>query len=255
MLSPDAFLAQVNTAVPPTAPAAAKAGPAAGANLQDLFIGSADLFTYLLAAGSVVAGAVIVRCVFEIRSSRVVRASSEAAARRLIREGKLIELADFVKRDDAFTSIVLRAALASPRGDRASRREAAEMAASEQCAAWFRKIEPLNVIGNLGPLLGLAGTVWGMIVAFTALGESGGQANPATLSLGISKALFHTLLGLMLALPALTVFGFYRGIVDRLCTRAMVLSSELVEALPEADAPAVPGTHPATVRPPTSSHA
>ncbi|MFN0011001.1 MAG: MotA/TolQ/ExbB proton channel family protein, partial [Phycisphaerales bacterium] len=97
----------------------------------------------------------------------------------------------------------------------------------------FRKIEPLNIIGNLGPLLGLAGTVWGMVIAFAALGQAGGQANPAVLSVGISKALFHTLLGLMLAVPALTVFGFYRSIVDKLCNRAMAISAELVELLPE----------------------
>jgi biopolymer transport protein ExbB/TolQ len=70
-----------------------------------------------------------------------------------------------------------------------------------------------------------------MVIAFAALGQAGGQANPANISLGVSKALFHTLLGLLLALPALGVFGFYRGVVDRLCTRAMVVSWELVEGM------------------------
>ena len=82
---------------------------------------------------------------------------------------------------------------------------------------------------------GLAGTVWGMILAFTSLGESGGQAGPSDLSLGISKALFHTLLGLTLAIPCLFVFGFYRSIVDRICTRGMVVCSQLIEALPADD--------------------
>ncbi|MGD9689052.1 MAG: MotA/TolQ/ExbB proton channel family protein [Phycisphaerales bacterium] len=223
--------------------AAPGASASGGASVQQLFVESADVFTIVLAIGSVVAGSVIVRCLYDIRGRRVLRPDSEGAIRRLIREGKIEELRTFVGRDDAFVSAVMRAALAAPRAEaggsgeseRAARREAAEMAASEQCAAWFRKIEPLNVIGNLGPLLGLAGTVYGMIIAFWALGQSGGQANPATLSLGISKALFHTLLGLLLALPSLTVFGFYRTIVDRLCTRAMVISSELVEALPSGD--------------------
>lgn len=129
-------------------------------------------------------------------------------------------------------SKIVRAAINVPVSDKNALREAAELAASEESGRWFRKLEPLNVIGNLGPLLGLAGTVWGMIIAFAALGESGGQANPAVLSLGISKALFHTLLGLMLAVPCLTVFGFYRQIVDRLCTRAMVQGADLVELLP-----------------------
>ena len=66
---------------------------------------------------------------------------------------------------------------------------------------------------------------WGMIIAFTSLGAADGQAGPADLSLGISKALFHTLLGLVLAIPCLLTFGIYRGIVDRICTRAMVESA------------------------------
>ena len=83
-----------------------------------------------------------------------------------------------------------------------------------------------------GGVIGLAGTVWGMILAFTSLGEAGGQTQAANLSLGISKALFHTLLGLCLAIPCLFVFGLYRSIVDRICTRGMMVASEVVEILP-----------------------
>ena len=149
----------------------------------------------------------------------------------MIKAGRFGELRGWVDRDNSFPSLVLRAAFEQS-ANRESMREAAELAASEQVAGWFRKIEPLNVIGNLGPLVGLAGTVWGMILAFTTLGQAGGQAGPADLSLGISKALFHTLLGLCLAIPCLVVFGFYRSIIDRHCTRAMVVSAEMVEKIP-----------------------
>lgn len=128
-------------------------------------------------------------------------------------------------------SRVIRAASASG-GDRTAIREAGELAASEESARWFRKIDLLSVIGNLGPLVGLAGTVWGMILAFTSLGDTQGQAGPADLSLGISKALFHTLLGLCLAIPCLLAYGVFRGRVDRLCTRAIVVAGEIIERLP-----------------------
>jgi len=138
---------------------------------------------------------------------------------------------------------VVRAALRAPR-DRTAMRDAAELAASEQISHWFRKIEPLNVIGNLGPLIGLAGTVWGMVLAFSTLGQAGGQAYAGELAGGISKALFHTLLGLMLAIPCLVVFGYYRTIVDRHCNRAMVVCSELVESIPLEE----PVREPAAIR-------
>jgi biopolymer transport protein ExbB len=215
----------------------------------DLFLQSLDVFTVLLVLGSVAAVTVLVRCVIEVRESRVLPASSAATIRSLAAEGRTDELRGFVRRDD-FVCRVVEAALRSPSGDPASARDAAELAASEQCARLFRKIEPLNILGTIGPLLGLAGTVWGMIKAFSALGVAGGQANPSVLSEGISKALFHTLLGLMLALPALAAFGLLRSRVDRICNRAMALAAELVDMLPAAGAGSAAGAaRPAPTQP------
>jgi biopolymer transport protein ExbB len=213
--------------------------PAAPLGIWGLFLQSFDAFTIVLLAGSVTAGAFIFRALIEVRPSAILPERQTRAMRDLVREGRIGELRGFVQQDRSFIAQVLRAALEQG-GTREAMREAAELAASEQVATWFRKIEPLNVIGNLGPLVGLAGTVWGMILAFTTLGEAGGQASPAHLSLGISKALFHTLLGLCLAIPSLLVFGFYRGIIDRHCTRAMVVAADLVEKLPAPEAEAIP---------------
>jgi biopolymer transport protein ExbB len=196
-----------------------------------LFLQSFDLFTVVLLAGSVTAGAYIFRALVEVRPSAILPRGPVRSINEMIKAGRFGELRGYVERDDSFPSRVLRAALDQDQ-TRESMREAAELTASELVAQWFRKIEPLNVIGNLGPLIGLAGTVWGMILAFTTLGQAGGQAGPADLSLGISKALFHTLLGLCLAIPCLVIFGFYRSIIDRHCTRALVTSAEMVERVP-----------------------
>lgn len=220
------------------APAPAGEGAATGPDISiwQLFSQSFDFFTVLLVIASIAAWAIIVMAVIEVRESRILPPESEEAVRRLAGASAWGELRRFVEQDDAFVSRVVIAGLDAPGDDKDAVREAAELAAGEQCARWFRRIEPLNVIGNLGPLLGLAGTVWGMVIAFAALGQAGGQASPANLSLGVSKALFHTLLGLLLAVPALTVFGFYRTRIDRLCNRAMMLSAALVELLPASGA-------------------
>ena len=151
----------------------------------------------------------------------------------LVEKGRMGELRTFVEKDIAFPSRVIAAALGQEKSGVEAMRESAELAASEECARWFRRIEPLNVIGNLGPLVGLAGTVWGMILAFSALSDAGGSAMVGELAPGISKALFHTLLGLCLAIPCLLVFGLYRSIIDRICTHAMVMSSDYVDQLVE----------------------
>ncbi len=224
-------------AVPALAQAAGITSPApVQTGLWPLFLKSFDFFTVILLGGSIAGVATIFICMMEVREKTIVPRKSVARLRDLARAQRWEDVALSANEDENFVARVVRATLAAPATDKTAMREAAELAASEESARWFRRIDVLNVIGNLGPLVGLAGTVYGMILAFTSLGEAGGQAGPGDLSLGISKALFHTLLGLCLAIPCLLVYGLYRGRVDRLCTRAIVLSSEIVELLPVRDA-------------------
>mgnify|MGYP001172751646 CR=1 FL=1 len=202
--------------------------------LWPLFVQSFDFFTVLLLLGSIAGVAAVFVCVIEVREKNIVPRALVARLKDLAKSKRWEDLARTVREDESFVSCVVRAAMTA-NGDKEAVREAAELAASEESARWFRKIDILNVIGNLGPLVGLAGTVYGMILAFTSLGVAGGQAGPGDLSLGISKALFHTLLGLCLAIPCLLAYGIYRGIVDRLCTRGIVEASEVVEMLPSRE--------------------
>lgn len=218
---------------------AADATPAAG-GLWPLFVQSFDAFTVLLILGSLIGVSMVFVCMIDIREGRILPKQTIDRVSDLIRAERWEDLEILVKSNASFVPRVLRAVLSRGRADRATIRETAELAASEESARWFRRIELLNVIGNLGPLIGLAGTVWGMILAFTSLGNSGGQAGPSDLSLGISKALFHTLLGLCLAIPCLLVYGIYRSIVDRLCTRGMMLVAEFVDKLPTAESSSAP---------------
>ena len=197
--------------------------------LWGLFEQSFDVFTVALIAGSLVAAALIVRTILDVRASRILPPESVARADELLERSRLGELRTFAEDDASFVGAVLRAALGARGSGRTAVREAAEIAASAETARWFRRIEPLSLIGNIAPLVGLAGTVWGMILAFTSLGAAGGQAGPEELSVGISKALFHTLLGLILAVPCLLVFGIYRSAVDRVCTRGIAETARLTE--------------------------
>ena len=75
---------------------------------------------------------------------------------------------------------------------------------------------PLEVIASLAPLLGLFGTVLGMIEAFREMEQAGHQVNPAVLSGGIWEALLTTALGLGVAIPVVAALGWLEGRVDRL---------------------------------------
>jgi biopolymer transport protein ExbB len=107
--------------------------------------------------------------------------------------------------------------------------EAAMEKSGELSGRMFRKVEFLNIFGNLGPLMGLLGTVWGMIIAFGAMGAGGGEADAGGLARGISLALVNTMLGLGLAVMGLGFFGVCRNRVDSLTVAATVEALDLLE--------------------------
>lgn len=76
-------------------------------------------------------------------------------------------------------------------------------------------LRPLEVIASLAPLLGLLGTVLGMIEAFRQLQQAGSQVNPAILAGGIWEALLATAVGLAVAIAAIVVLNWFERIADR----------------------------------------
>lgn len=73
----------------------------------------------------------------------------------------------------------------------------------------------LELIASIAPLLGLLGTVLGMIAAFQALQESGAGADPAALAGGIWEALLTTAAGMAVAIPAAMALSWYEAVIDR----------------------------------------
>src|SRR4029453_15301088 len=89
---------------------------------------------------------------------------------------------------------------------------------------------PLGTSAAISPLLGLLGTVSGMISAFTAI-TAQGVGNPTVLAGGISEALVSTAAGLTVAIPSLIAYRFLRGRVDSLVVLIEKESINFVEAL------------------------
>ena len=77
-------------------------------------------------------------------------------------------------------------------------------------------LRPLELIASIAPLIGLLGTVLGMIAAFQALQEAGNRADPATLAGGIWEALLTTAAGMAVAIPASLALSWFESISDRL---------------------------------------
>jgi biopolymer transport protein ExbB len=208
-------------------------GPKPG--VLSLVLSNQDPVFYTILALSVVGMTLIIQGIVNNRMSAFLPQQTTDLIREMITQRRLQELFDFTERDPSFLSRALNPALKRAPSFN-SMKEAMETAIGEQTAEQFRKIEYLNIIGNLGPLLGLLGTVLGMIDAFSEMQAHHGQAVPADLAGGISKALCHTMLGLMLAVPCLAAFGVLRTWVDRLTVRGALIAEELLLMIKPAEA-------------------
>ncbi len=107
----------------------------------------------------------------------------------------------------------VRAMVAEPRIDEEGLRSAFESAGRAAVHRMERYLSPLGTIASAAPLLGLLGTVIGMIEIFGSQAPTGGN-NPAMLAHGISIALYNTAFGLIVAIPSLMLYRYFRGVVD-----------------------------------------
>jgi biopolymer transport protein ExbB len=109
-----------------------------------------------------------------------------------------------------------RALNSDPRCSEADLRSSMEHAGRTVAHRLERYLNALATIASAAPLLGLFGTVIGMIEIFGSQGTPGGATggNPAQLAHGISVALYNTAFGLIIAIPALIFWRYFRGRVD-----------------------------------------
>lgn len=103
-----------------------------------------------------------------------------------------------------------------------------------------RFLNTLGTIASVTPLLGLLGTVTGIIKAFNAITQ-GGMGDPRMLSGGISEALITTAAGLLVAIPALIAYRYLRGRVDRIVIDMEKDAIQLADAVERSQSRAAPG--------------
>lgn len=194
-----------------------------------------DFVFWTIVICSVIGVSLIIQGFIKVKREALIPQASTNRMREMIAQRQFKELLDFTEYDASFVSKALNPALKRAPNFGAMK-DAMETAVAEQTAEQFRRIEYLNIIGNLGPLLGLLGTVFGMIDAFQSLNAAQGNASPAQLSGGISLALTHTMLGLMLAIPCLAAFGVLRTMVDRLTVQGALIAEDLLMMIKPAEA-------------------
>jgi biopolymer transport protein ExbB len=179
---------------------------------------------------SVIAMAIVVERFWSLQKQRIAPDNLVAQVWQWLRSGQLDDARVQALRAGSPLGRILAAGIVNRRHDRGIIRECIEEAGRLVVFELERYLNTLGTIAAVSPLLGLLGTVFGMIQMFGAL-KTGGAGDPAELAGGIGQALITTAAGLVVAIPALYFYRYFRGRVDALVITMEQESLKLVEVL------------------------
>lgn len=198
----------------------------------------------LLFALSVTAVYLVIEHIMTLRRGELMPPQLDQQIQDLLKAGKIAEAEQACRDQPSMLSFILRHGVEEIEGGWSAVEKALEDAVAEQSARLFRKIEYLSVIGNIAPMVGLLGTVVGMIVAFQQVADTRGSAGAADLAEGIYQALVTTVGGLIVAIPSLAAFAVFRNRVDQLVAEAAYMAQHVFSPLKRRKAKSKPPTAP-----------
>ena len=167
---------------------------------------------WFLLAASIVAVTVIIERLLYLRRSRILPSALLPDVLDVVRSGRVDAEVILQLEQNSPLGRVLAAGLRHLQSPREVMKEAIEEAGRATAHDLERYLTTLGTVATLAPLLGLFGTVVGMIELFGA--QDAGGTDPVRFAHGISVALYNTGFGLAIAMPALVFYRFFRGLVD-----------------------------------------
>jgi biopolymer transport protein ExbB len=222
------------------APAKSVAAPAAGAgatppsreNMLQWAIRASGPIGVCLLLLSIYFTALVIRLFMEFRVTEAVPAALVEKLEAAIRDKKFQDAYDVCKDNDSFLARLVRTGIANLPNGRADAKEAMQQVTEEMVTTLEMKISYLAIIGTLGPMIGLVGTIWGMILSFQEIATAAGaQPRPEKVAEGISTALFITLEGVSLAVPAIFFFAFFRNRIAQMTMESTRVADRTINSL------------------------
>ncbi|MFH0982472.1 MAG: MotA/TolQ/ExbB proton channel family protein [Planctomycetota bacterium] len=206
------------------------AGPSGGmTNLFDHYVvGGGWITWFVLIPLSVAAAALAVEYCFAIRRATVIPEAAVERLTELVEQKRYSEALEFAAEDDSVLAQVIHGGLSQASNGFSAMEQAMEEVLQERTARMTRKIEYLNIIGNVSPMIGLFGTVVGMIRLFASIGNFGGNLNAGEIATSLSIALVTTYWGLLIAIPALSIFALFRNRIETLTTECALVAERLM---------------------------
>jgi len=219
----------------PALPAGAGAGESTGGGLMtpwQLFL-AGKWVGMVLVLVSIAATALVIEHFLSIRRSRLVPLDLGRRLQKLVAKEDFAGARNVAAEHPSLLGRVIEAGLGQVGGlfGWFDIQTAMQETAEAEVSRLYRKLEYLTFIAAAAPMLGLLGTVTGMITSFNQIAASEGSAPPSALAGGIAQALVTTCEGLVIAIPAMFFVGFFRNRIDSLMAEAGHLCDKVMAPL------------------------
>ena len=160
---------------------------------------------------SVVALALIIENIVTLKRDKLAPPEIVDEIRALFDEGQYQEAMELCENEDTFFTRICAAGIGKIGHPFEVIEKSISEMGDEESIKLHQKIGWIALIANVAPMMGLLGTVQGMVIAFNQIAAMAGQASPAELAGGISVALLTTLFGLLVAIPCTAAYAFIRN--------------------------------------------
>lgn len=182
-------------------------------------------------ATSIVALAISIERFLTLRRATIDTREFMDSMRNVLRQNRIQEALQICEETKGPIARIVKAGVLKHNRSKADIRETIQDAGHLEIPHLERYMSALATCANIAPLLGLLGTVSGMIKAFAQIQFKQGQVNPSDLAEGISNALVTTAAGLTVAIPTLIVYNYFISRVENMVLEMEVSSSEMVDLL------------------------
>lgn len=222
------------------APVFAEGGVFEGGSLNPrALLHAGGVIGYLTVALSVAMVAMMIEHLLSIRRQTLLPHALAVELQKNLGMGHVAQAEQLCRQYPCLLSAIVLAGLEALQFGYDAAEKAMEDTAQEYAARLARKVDYLAVIGAVAPMMGLTGTVWGMIQAFAEFAEKA-NPSPSDFAPSISEALVTTLFGLVVAIPAMAAHAWFRNRTDEFVAEAALLSERLVSTQRKRKVPVSP---------------
>lgn len=205
----------------------------------DFFVVRGGPIAYGLILLSIVTIALTIEHGLSIRRATIVPPEAARQAKLLIDEKNYLEAVQFTAEDPSMLGHVLNAGLLQASNGYAAMERALEETIDERSARLFRKTEYVNIIGNISPMIGLLGTVTGMIMLFAEIHARDAFPGARIVAERIAVALITTFWGLAVAIPALSIHAVFRNRIDVLTAECALAAEQILSVFKPGESASV----------------